>query len=140
MKSYFSSFCLVLLLLSGVVKAESKIALVVSKAFKEDSISKKDLRRLYLGYLFYAGQRIQLAQMEGRELEKFLDRYIHVDLRDYKGRWTSKIFSGKSQMPRTFKDSDDMVVFLSDHDQAIGFLPYAVAKSSTSLKMLQVTP
>ena len=118
-----------------------RMVVVASSAFDTHEISKRDLRRLYLGYLsFYGGRRVRLTQLSGQNLEIFLKEYLNVGLKDYQGRWWSKVFSGKADFPRSFKVPEELALFIRGHDRSLGFLPYELAIGEEGLRVITVCP
>lgn len=118
-----------------------RMVVVASPALELEEISQRDLRRLYLGYIFFCGgQRIRLTQLSGEDLVTFLRQHLKVGLKDYQGRWWSKVFSGKADLPRTFKLPHELALYLKAHDRSLGFLPYEVAKKEKGLRVIDVIP
>ena len=111
------------LVLAFCKASPAEIWVVAPKNYESDSIKSKDLRRLYLGYLFYLdNHRMTLTQIEGEALNEFLHKFIKIDVVTYQQKWYSKIFTGKGELPRQFKNDLELVTFLKTTDHAIGFI------------------
>jgi hypothetical protein len=100
-----------------------ELFIVAPKNYPSDSISKKDLRRLYLGLLTYHNDhRVTLCQIDGDSLKEFCDKFLKLDVISYRQKWYSKIFTGKGELPHQFKTESDLVKFVATSQFALGYI------------------
>ena len=101
----------------------AEIWVVAPQNYKSESIKLKDLRRLYMGYIqYHEDRRVTLTQIEGQPLSEFVDKFLKINVNAYQQKWYGMIFTGKGELPRTFKKDAELVAFIKTSENAIGFI------------------
>lgn len=89
------------------------------------SLSKSDLRQLYMGNTSRAGgHKVTLLDMpEGSALRKsFYNTVAGKNESQLKSYWARMIFTGKGTPPRQVRDPKEMAHTLKSNPQALGYL------------------
>jgi len=99
------------------------------------------LERIYLGKktLWDSGQRITPALVtETSDVSKsFLDEILGKSVPQYRAYWKKRLFSGGGTVPKTFRNSKEVVDFVMKTPGAIGVVD--AAPRDGSVKVITVT-
>ena len=135
-------YLLLLLLLSPCVSAApvQEYVVVVHKDHQVDAISRKDLRRMFLGKISHwpDGSVVVPVFTPNAEIHAEFSRTIlrktPTQLSTY---WRKNLFSGRSMMPYMAQDRDDLFAYLQRHQNAISYL--SVNELTESFKSVRIT-
>jgi ABC-type phosphate transport system substrate-binding protein len=129
----------VLLVLAAIPgPADAQVAVIVHRSSAVSTISKEELRRLYLGEqdALPGGKRIVLVE-EQQVRPTFYARVVGMSPDRVKRHWLGKVFSGDREAPpRGFASSPEVVRFVAQTPDAIAFVDAAMV--DTTVKVLPV--
>jgi ABC-type phosphate transport system substrate-binding protein len=117
-------------------RAGAQVAVIVNRSSTVATISKNELRRLYLGEedALPGGKTIVLVE-EQNVRPAFYARVVGMSPDRIKRHWLGKVFSGDRETPpRGFASSLEVVRFVARTPDAIAFV--AAAMVDTSVKVL----
>ncbi len=105
--------------------ASAGILVVVNKGVAESSISKEELKRIYLGKQtrWGNGDKIKFSLLKTKIIKDFTKKYLGLSIKSYFKYWKKIVFTGKGTMPPFYDKEDDMVAFVANTKGAIGFVP-----------------
>ena len=89
-----------------------------------DDLSKKQVRKMYLGQTKYLedGTRLTLTCLETGELHRaFLKQWVGMTPSQFKIHWQKKLFTGKGRMPYRFKNNSNQQGFVNNTPGAVGY-------------------
>lgn len=125
-RRFFIFLLLVLLLSPGVSAAPvQEFVVVVHKDRKVGSVSRKELKRMFLGKLKKwpdGATVIPVFNMNSRVHKTFSRAVLDKSEAQLKTYWRKQLFSGKSMMPYTASDNDEVVAYLSKFHNAISYM------------------
>lgn len=115
-----------LVLLGGSLRAgESGIRIVVHANVSEESVSKADLKALFLGDKKFLGttklRPVTLSRVEPVH-SQFLRTYVGKTKAAFRNYWKRNVFSGKGQMPKDFKSEKALIAYIKTHPNTIGYI------------------
>lgn len=115
-----------LLLCMGTAGAAGGMAVVVHPDSGVDSLSRDQVKDIYLGEMtrFPSGEKIKpVDQDEGEAVRAdFYETVVDKSLSQIKAYWATKIFSGAGVPPDQVGDGDDVVSWVAEHPRGIGFI------------------
>ncbi len=86
-------------------------------------LSREEIKQLYLGETdTLDGVRVQLADLAPAQAE-FLRKVLGTSARSYKRLWVKKLFADGMEAPLRFDSEEELIRFLKQHPNAIGYLP-----------------
>lgn len=100
---------------------------VANQKVKSDSISKSDLKDIFLGNQNYwdsSKERIRVARLDD-ELEvtqEFVTEVVGTSVSQYLQHWRRKLFSGKGIPPKKFGSDKDVISYVESNEGAIGYV------------------
>ena len=119
-----AAFCL-----SVSQAAVSDIVVVVNKDNPITTISQKEGKKIFLGVSrhFQHGAKIDLVDQKGNgELrEDFYSLIAEKTVSQINSRWAGLIFSGEAIPPDQVNDSAEVIQWLEDHPNGIGYIDSA---------------
>ena len=105
-----------------------------------DSLQAEELKQIFLGKKtrWQDDRHIGFALFtETESYKKFLKEYVGKTPAQYKNYWKKQVFSGKGRMPKSFKDPQKLLEFLSVTDGAIAFVSQLDIESER-IKVLRI--
>lgn len=113
---------------------------VVNNEVELEALDAESLERIYLGKktLWESGQRITPALVtESSDISKaFLEEILQKSIPQYRAYWKKRLFSGGGTVPKTFRNSKEVIEFVARTPGAIGVVESAPRDGS--VKVLQV--
>lgn len=104
-----------------------ELAVIVNKSNPIKSISKGDLKKIYLGKMkrFGSGTKIKIADYKkGKKLrKKFYKKIAGRSEKDINNYWYRLVFTGKSVPPVPLDGHDSILEFVAENDGGIGYIP-----------------
>ncbi|MCB0305645.1 MAG: hypothetical protein KDI38_17920 [Calditrichaeota bacterium] len=133
----------ILLCMAGTMSAqEEKGVFIVNESVPVESISKKDLEKIYLGKMKAWEGKLKISPClmdEKTELgERFFDDVLDMSYRKFSGIWRKIVFSGSSPAPAEFKTSEEVIEYVSQHDGGMGFIPESMLEGLEGCKVLKI--
>jgi ABC-type phosphate transport system substrate-binding protein len=117
---------LALLLYMGTAGAAGGVAVVVHPDSGVDSLSREQVQDIYLGKMthFPSGEKIKPVDQDEGEATRadFYEAVVGKTLSQIKAYWATKIFSGAGLPPDQVGDGADVVRWVAEHPQGIGFV------------------
>ncbi|MCP4216115.1 MAG: hypothetical protein GY765_15805 [bacterium] len=111
------------LLTAGLMQGE--VFVVTHHSHKGDSISKKELRLIFLGEKtrWEDGSRIKIAEsLNKKTASRFYGTYVGKEVSRIKKIWIKKMLRGEMSPPESFKDQQELVEFIAGQKYCIGFV------------------
>lgn len=124
-----------LLLTSGhdvaLSQPKGRLVFIVNKKNPVDELSLIDIEKIYMGKrnLWERGKPIKMCDLteensgeDGSARAAFSSRYLKKDLPSLKSYWIKMIFSGRGQPPMNFSKAGDVIRFVAENKDAIGYV------------------
>lgn len=128
--SYFKFF--VFLILSINLSANN-LAVIVSKHSNINSITKKELSKLFLSKTrkLPNGKKSYLIEMQDKEIRsKFYEEICNKNDKQLRKYWTKMIFTGRGQPPKKIKSIDEIIEYVENNQNAISYIPSKYVNST----------
>ncbi len=131
MKSINQTICLslmvvVLWLAVGASNAIADIAVIVHAGHAESSLTKNQVRAIFLGKTSKypgGGAAEPVGQAEDSLLyASFVEKVLRKNTAKLKAYWASRVFSGKGTPPQSLSDDEAIKDHVSKHKEAIGYV------------------
>jgi ABC-type phosphate transport system substrate-binding protein len=127
-------------IISGVTTAASAASyeVIVNKNVPSDSLSKVDLRSIFLGekIKWNNNKYIKIVLPEdGFVFKDFLQSVVGKTPSQFNKHWMNQVFTGKASMPPEV-DETKIVDFVASHANCISFV--AAGQSGTSVKTISI--
>lgn len=114
-----------ILVLSHSINAE-EIAVIVKAGWADSSLSKKQLKRIYLGRLtkWPSGSMVMpIDYKEGGAIrETFYSKVVKTNPRQLKAYWTKRVFAGKGAPPQVVANEHATKVWVVQNPGAVGYI------------------
>lgn len=117
--------------------AMADAVIIVNKKLTEASVTKTDVKRIYLGrkQKWTDNSPIHPAMLKGGAVhEDFLNEYIEKTAQTFSLFWKREIVSGTGLPPKSFDTEAELVNFVSTTDGAIGYI--STDTPSNSVKVI----
>lgn len=127
---FFRSLLIASLLLGVAVGANAQIAVVVAQESSISTLSKQDVSRIFLSKtsrLPDGNKALTVEPSATRYQEEFYAGISGKNSAQLKAYWATMIFTGKGQPPRQFETSEDVLRYIQEHPNAIGYVPLELA-------------
>lgn len=105
--------------------ASAKTIIVSNKSVKETSLSRDDIKAIFLGRktLWADSKAIRFALLRNsKESEAFIRDYVGMTLEQYNIYWDKLFYTGNALHLQEFDNEKDLVDFISRTDGAVGFV------------------
>src|SRR5262245_23125158 len=124
---------------TGIHLLADDVYIVVNSAVKTDSISKEELKSVFLlrTRTLRDGSVVEpVLQKSGSAHDAFLKHYLERDSAEIRTYYQGLVFTGKAGMPRQVNSDAEVIAYVARTKGAIG---YVSSESSTSgVKVLKV--
>ncbi len=126
MKKFF--ICLSLLIFTAMataMAAQADVLVVANKSVAQPTLSRLDIKEIFSGNKQYWNDKskISVATLsEGATAETFFQSYLGMSTKQYNGLWSEKLYTGGRTSPHRFKNSKQLMEFISQTAGAIGFI------------------
>lgn len=122
--------------------AHSQIAIIVNKNNPVDELSLDELKSIFLGNDMYFDNDMPIVVCEFEpDKNDFCLKTYKFSAKRMTQHWFKRIFSGAvARPPKSFKSKDSLIDFVSENEQAIGYIAFSEIKSeeNTSFKILKI--
>lgn len=102
----------------------SNLTVIVNKANPTSSISKNDLKKIYLGKktTWENGNTIKVAALKkGNAHKEFLKEIVKKAPSAFTLFWKKAVFTGTGNPPKFFDNEADLIKYVSETPDAIGY-------------------
>lgn len=122
----------------GLAQEHPPLAIIVHPGNRLTNLALDELRRLYLGMtpIFHSGERVVLLESAEHRLP-FYREALGMSEDQFKRHWIARVFAGEpGTPPESFRDPEELVRYVAQHPDAIGFLP--ANRVDGSVKLLTI--
>jgi hypothetical protein len=119
-------YILLLALSWAAVSFSGDFVVIVSKDCPLASVSPTDLKRLYTGKLDNIGGTSVTGtnlSLDNPAAVSFLSEIVGMATTDYKSFWMAQQIRGGSSAPAVKKTASDMITYIKDNANAVGYVP-----------------
>lgn len=105
--------------------ANAGCLLIANRSVTEASISKKDVKLIFLGkkIKWNNGMKIHKARLlHGPTHEQFLKEYIQKSVYSYASFWKLAIVTGSAIPPKSFKSEKDLIKYIAEKEGSVGYI------------------
>lgn len=105
--------------------ASGEVVIVANKNVPVDTLSKKDLKNIYLGTKtkWEDKRRIGFVLLESGPIHKnFIETYIKRSPIQFSRYWKNMVFTGKGDYPKIFNTDQQVIKYLESSDGTIGYI------------------
>ncbi len=122
--------------------AEESGVIIVNKSIKIETISKSDIRKIYLGKMTLWGNKSKIQpciiNIKTEFGKKFFDAVLSTTPKKYKRHWLKQVFSGYGSAPHSFATPEEVIEFVSKNPGGIGFIPKANSESLKNCNIIKL--
>jgi hypothetical protein len=139
MKKLSLTILLVVVASLFAVRAQAQVIVIANSGLKADSVSKAELREVYMGSsssVKQAGHVVPVLLKEGPTHSQFLTEYVGQSPIGLIICWRGLVLSGHATMPKTFDSEAAMVEYVARTPGAIGYI--STGTPHDSVKVLTV--
>ncbi len=117
-----------ILLMTGFLMGpflQGEIMVITSVSNRTDTISKEEVKAIFLGekVSWKDGSRIKIADnLDKSAAREFYTLYVGKESSRIKRIWIKKMLRGKMSPPESFKNQEELVDFVANRKQSIGFI------------------
>lgn len=133
---------LTLALLAYAPKAAAGIVIIAHPKNGEKAVSIGWVRDVFLGHVreFPTGHRATpIDQSDDQPVwTEFAEKVLDKPPKKLKAYWSVKVFSGRGQPPPAKGDDEDVIAWVAEHPEAVGYL--SAPPSGSSVKVLLIVP
>ena len=129
----FTALVFILLLSSASFAAEIVIA---NNSVPVDALSKEKLKNIYLGKKsqWDNGNKIVVVMLKkGPVHENFIKNMVKKSAAQFSSFWKKLIFTGKGKPPKAFATEAELVKYVSETADAIGYIDEATAHENVKV-------
>ncbi len=125
-------------------RAEDVAVVVANMSVSADSLSRKDVKSIFLGKKSRIGDEdIVIVTLDGGGVHKsFLKGFVRKTHVQYSTYWKKLAFTGRAEIPESFASEDALLAFVSRTRGAVGYASSAASGDSRvtngSVKILRV--
>jgi len=123
-----------------MVFAENNLVIIANNQVPVNSLSSEEIKNIFLGKKtqWDNGEKIKFVLFKKSELsKKFLKEYIKKTPSQYKRYWKGLCFTGKARTPKTFQTQKDIIEYISNNKNTIGYINIQVNKKD-KLKIISI--
>lgn len=130
----------ILFLFMFISTAYGEVMIVSNKTVPNSSISKQDIKDIFLGKKLYweDNTRIIVATMTQSEANTtFLKTYLNQTAKQYDSYWEKKLFTGDKNAPKRFKTPKLMLEYIASTPGSIGFLDSTTPPQNVKIHVVE---
>lgn len=116
----------------------NSLAVIVSKESNIDSISKKDLSRIFLSKTkrFPSGEKSIAIELSDEKYQSvFYKKISNKNLKQLKKYWSKMIFTGVGMPPKKIDSIPKLISFIKTNPNAISYIPLERVTNTTKIIM-----
>ena len=124
-------------------EAAKDVIIIVHADNPDSALSKKDISKIFLKKIKkWKSTDENIAPVDQIETSKirenFSDKIHDKTIAAIKSYWQKQIFSGRSIPPVEKESDDDVITFVSEHQNAIGYVSSRAKVQGKGVKIIQV--
>lgn len=120
----------------------SELVVIVHVSSETDNITSDELRRIYFGKKTRWENGLRVLPVDHKKgnwiRPVWLSEALQVSDKEYKRMWLRNTFSGRATPPSSFTSTERIIEYVSEHEGAIGYIPYPVDSLPLTTKILLV--
>lgn len=127
-------FLIIICLLFFCPKVDAKCLVIVNNSVSVYSISKAEIRRIFLGKQkrWPDGQPVKpVILKEGSNQSKCIKKFINKTASSFSSYWKRAIVSGLGIPPKSYETVEELVKYVSVIPGAVAFIPSGIKHEST---------
>jgi len=120
-----TAFIILMTLFLPVFSLAGDIVIVANENVPVSNLAIDDIRQIFLGRktTWENGAKIIFVVQDGTDAgESFLKTYIMKNAYQYDIYWRKQVFTGRGKPPKSFSSDQELVQFVSQTPNAIGFM------------------
>lgn len=112
--------------IKSVIAYDASIAVIVNESNATQKMTAREVRKLFLGKSrkLPDGTRARLVSLESLQTT-FNRATLGKNNAQVKSAWARLQFTGRASPPREFTDASDVVEFVANNTDAIGYVPFS---------------
>ncbi len=112
--------------------AQGGTLLVANSSVPGDTLSKNDVRAIFLGKKsVVGGENVVIVTLSQGDAHKaFLKSLVGKTPSQFSSHWKKIVFTGKGKMPKSFNTEEDLLAFVSRTRGSIGYVSGAASGDS----------
>lgn len=125
---------------SGKAYAESDVVIVANKSLPVDSLTKVELKNIFLGntVLWNPDLQVNLVTLKNSAAhDQFVQKYTGKTPDQFSRWWKRMLFTGQGTIPICFVSEDAAIEYLEKTSGAIGYV--SSLPSTDKVKIIQIT-
>jgi ABC-type phosphate transport system substrate-binding protein len=118
-------FVLLTVLLIMICSNADVFKIIVNPELEITEIDKELLKNIFLGKKskFDNGEKVEPVMLKSEKLySEFVKTVTGKSEKQFDTYWKKKIFTGKGKPPRTFENEQDIINYVKENKDAIGFI------------------
>jgi ABC-type phosphate transport system substrate-binding protein len=107
------------------IAAQAELIVIANKSVTQSTLTGQDIKDIFLGNKQYWNDKSKIsvaALSEGDTAKSFFKTYLGMSPKKYGGMWDEKLYTGGKLSPRLFKNSKQLIDFITQTSGAIGFI------------------
>lgn len=131
---------IVCLLLTASLQAAEQGYFIVNTNVPVDTLTKKEILTIFLGnkQFWSNDKRIEAAYCADKDADLFFNDYLDISHKAFKRHWLKKVFSGYGTAPKSLRNPQAIVEFVSSHEGAIAFCRGISLEGKKNIKVISV--
>lgn len=124
-KGSIITFILFIVLLAPAFSLAVDVVIIANENVSASTLAKDDIKQIFLGKktIWDNGSKIVFVVQKRTEVsEWFLKTYVMKNAYQYDIYWKKRVFTGRGKLPKSFSSDQEIVEFVSETPNAIGYV------------------
>ena len=124
-KGSIITFILFIALLTPAFSLAGEVVIIANEHVSASTLAKDDIKQIFLGKktIWDNGSKIVFVVQKRTEVsEWFLKTYVMKNAYQYDIYWKKRVFTGRGKAPKSFSSDQEIVQFVSETPNAIGYV------------------
>lgn len=133
-------FAYVVMGIDSLAIANSNSVFIASDGVSEDTLSGVDIKNIFLGKktTWSSGSKITFVTLKSGNTHKdVLRTYLKRNPGQFKNHWKQMLFTGKGVIPKSFTTDEEVVSYISQNENAIGYVSKTV--TADGIKIISIS-
>lgn len=122
--------------------AEAEMVFICHRDVPVNALSKKDIKKIFLAQSkAWKGNKLGIVfvnQEEKQVFKEFASTYLRMSPARYQSYFRKKMFTGRGQRPKSFKNDQRIIEYVSKTEGAIGYISPGIELKDNSVKKITV--
>ena len=141
---FYREICLFAVTASVLVSvvANADFVVIAKSSSSMSTISRTNLRDIFLGNKTFLedGKRVFAVRPSDEKLNaSFLESIVGINKEEFETHWRRRLFSGKAIPPKRFENVKQLIDYVADEPNAIGFVDDKELAGATKIKTVKIT-